>query len=177
MDERAYLKREVRRHRVARSLSERCRMILPCPQGVPSKAVGPELGVHEHRVRKWWRRFLKDRVRACWMMFVRAGPAPSRAAVIERTLRSMPADATRRSIRSMAAATGYSHTTTRRIWRAFGLQPRRSQSFKLPAIPCSSTKSAISSAFPCRRLVRRWFSASTKRVSSRRSIAHSPSCR
>ena len=45
------------------------------------------------------------------------------AAVIERTLRTMPADATHWSIRSMAAEAGFSHTTIRRMWAAFGLQP------------------------------------------------------
>jgi hypothetical protein len=31
--ERAYLERQVRRHRIARSLSERCRVILRCADG------------------------------------------------------------------------------------------------------------------------------------------------
>lgn len=51
-DERAYLERQVRRHRVARSLSERCRVILRCADGIPSKSVAHELGVHEHTVGK-----------------------------------------------------------------------------------------------------------------------------
>src|SRR2546421_188307 len=38
-DERAYLKREVRGRRVARSLSERCPAILRCADGIPSKSV------------------------------------------------------------------------------------------------------------------------------------------
>jgi transposase-like protein len=59
--ERAYLERQVRRHRVARSLSERCRAILRCTDGLPSKSVAAELGLHEHTVGKWRRRFLKDR--------------------------------------------------------------------------------------------------------------------
>jgi DNA-binding CsgD family transcriptional regulator len=59
--ERSYLERQVRRHRVARSLSERCRVILRCADGLPSKAVAAELGLHEHTVGKWRRRFLKDR--------------------------------------------------------------------------------------------------------------------
>lgn len=54
-DERAYLERQVRRHRVARSLSERCRIILRCADGVPSKSVATELDVHEHTVGKWRR--------------------------------------------------------------------------------------------------------------------------
>src|SRR5947208_723801 len=57
------------------------------------------------------------------------------AAVIERTLRSTPEDSTHWSIRSMATASGYSHTTIRRIWTAFGLQPHRSQTFKLSNDP------------------------------------------
>ena len=35
--ERSYLERQVRRHRVARSLSERCRVILRCADGLPSE--------------------------------------------------------------------------------------------------------------------------------------------
>ena len=44
--ERAYLERQVRRHRVARSLSERCRAILRCADGLPSKSVAAQLGIH-----------------------------------------------------------------------------------------------------------------------------------
>jgi transposase len=138
-DERAYLERQVRRRRVARSLSERCRVILRCADGVPSKSVASELGVHEHTVGKWRRRFLKDRIEG---LLDEARPGRPRtiqddqvAAVIERTLRSTPNDATHWSIRSMAATTGFSHTTIRRIWTAFGLQPHRSQTFKLSSDP------------------------------------------
>jgi transposase len=138
-DERAYLERQVRGHRVARSLSERCRVILRCADGAPSKSVASELGVHEHTVGKWRRRFLTDRIDG---LLDEARPGRPRridddqvAAVIERTLRSTPKDATHWSIRSMATQTGFSHTTIRRIWNAFGLQPHRSQTFKLSSDP------------------------------------------
>src|SRR6476659_4138724 len=92
--ERAYLERQVRRHRVARSLSERCRAILRCADGLPSKSVAAELGIHEHTVGKWRRRFLKDR---CDGLLDEARPGRPRtitddqvAAVIERTLRRTP---------------------------------------------------------------------------------------
>jgi hypothetical protein len=42
-EERAYLERQVRRHRVSRSLSERCRIILRCAEGLQSKVVATEL--------------------------------------------------------------------------------------------------------------------------------------
>jgi transposase len=57
------------------------------------------------------------------------------AAVIEQTLRTTPANATHWSIRSMAAETGFSHTTIRRMRVAFGLQPHHSQTFKLSNDP------------------------------------------
>src|SRR5678816_3420129 len=138
-EERTYLERQVRRHRVARSLSERCRIILRCADGLPSKSVAAELGLHEHTVGKWRRRFLKDR---CDGLLDEARPGRPRtidddqiAAVIERTLHTTPVDATHWSIRSMAAETGFSHTTIRRMWAAFGLQPHRSQTFKLSNDP------------------------------------------
>jgi len=138
-DERGYLERQVRRHRVARSISERCRIILRCADGFPSKVVAAKLGIHEHTVGKWRRRFLKDRIEG---LLDEARPGRPRtidddqvAAVIERTLRSTPVDATHWSIRSMAGATGFSHTTIRRIWAAFGLQPHRSETFKLSSDP------------------------------------------
>src|SRR5437667_12842059 len=119
VDERSHLERQVRRHRVARSLSERCRAILRCADGLPSKSVAAELGIHEHTVGKWRRRFLKDR---CDGLLDEARPGRPRtinddqvAAVIERTLRTTPADATHWSIRSMAAVTGISPPPDRRM--------------------------------------------------------------
>src|ERR1700710_1563700 len=139
MDKRAYLERQVRRRRVARSLSERCRIMLRGADGIASKVVAGELGVHEHTVGKWRRRFLKDRIEG---LLDEARPGRPRtidddqvAAVIERTLRSTPVDATHWSIRSMAGAIGFSHTTIRRIWAAFGLQPHRSETFNLSSDP------------------------------------------
>jgi transposase-like protein len=61
--ERAYLERQVRRHRVARSLSERCHVILRCADGLASKDVAAELGLHEHTVGKWRRRFFEGSLR------------------------------------------------------------------------------------------------------------------
>ena len=56
-------------------------------------------------------------------------------AVIVRTLESQPKDATHWSTRSMAQESGLSHMTIRRIWNAFGLEPHRSETFKLSTDP------------------------------------------
>ena len=76
------------------------------------------------------------------------------ADVIKRTPEITPRDATHWSIRSMAAETGLSHTTVRRIWNAFGLQPHRAETFKLstdPLIHCSLTRLRTWLVFTCRR--------------------------
>src|SRR3546814_7615211 len=121
-EERSYLERQVRRHRVARSLSERSRVILRCADGLSNKAVAADLGLHEHTVGKWRRRFLTERLDGL-VDEPRAGRPRTIedaqvAAVIERTLRATPDDATHWSIRSMAKESGLSHTTIRRIWAA-----------------------------------------------------------
>ena len=56
-EERSFLESQVRRHRIVRSMSDRCRMILRRAEGLPNKAVAAEPGVHEHTVGKWRRRF------------------------------------------------------------------------------------------------------------------------
>jgi transposase len=136
-EERSYLGRQVRRHRVARSLSERCRIILRCADGLPSESIAAELGLHEHTVGKWRRRFLKDR---CGGLLDEVRPGRPRtidhdqvAAVIERTLRTTPG----RRDALVAAVDGdwLFPIHIRRMRTAFGLQPHRSQTFKLSDDP------------------------------------------
>ena len=95
-DERRYLERQVRRHRAPCSLSDRCRIILRCADGLTSKQVGAELGFHEHTVGKWRRRFQADRLEG-----LVDDPRPGRprsisdaevARVIARTLHDKPRD-------------------------------------------------------------------------------------
>src|SRR3546814_2357010 len=58
-DDRRFLEAQVRRHKAPRSLSDRCRMVLLCAEGLQSKEVAERLGVHEHTVGKWRRRFVQ----------------------------------------------------------------------------------------------------------------------
>jgi hypothetical protein len=55
--------------------------------------------------------------------------------VIVKTLEEQPPNSTHWSTRSMAAATGMSQSAISRIWRAFGLKPHQTESFKLSPDP------------------------------------------
>ena len=55
--------------------------------------------------------------------------------MIARTLESVPKNATHWSTRNMAREMGMSQTAVTRIWRAFGLQPHRQETFKLSTDP------------------------------------------
>ena len=55
--------------------------------------------------------------------------------MVRLTLEETPPDATHWSLRSRARASGHAPSTIHRIWRAFGLQPHRSETFKLSSDP------------------------------------------
>src|SRR5207253_7736890 len=55
--------------------------------------------------------------------------------VVIRTLETPPRGHTPWSLRGMAKATGLSRMTVSRIWHAFGLQPHRTETFKLSPDP------------------------------------------
>src|SRR6201994_1017880 len=57
------------------------------------------------------------------------------AATIRKTLETRPKGATHWSLRTMAKEIGHSPSTVHRIWRAFGLQPHRVETFKLSTDP------------------------------------------
>jgi Homeodomain-like domain/DDE superfamily endonuclease len=106
---------------------------------VSNLTVARELGVTDPTVCKWRGRFVKNGA-AGLLEEARSG-VPRKItedqveAVIVKMLESTPRDVTHWSTRSMAAATGPSPPTINRIWRAFGLQPRRTGTFKLSPDP------------------------------------------
>jgi transposase len=129
----------MRRRTTAQALALRARIVLACAEGRDNTDVAEEFGVTPQMVGKWRRRFLDRR---CHGLLDEPRPgAPRRVGdtdverVIVKTLESKPRDATHWSTRSMAQATGLSQSTISRIWRAFALQPHRSETFKLSADP------------------------------------------
>jgi len=137
--ERAELMSLASRRKTAQALALRARIVLACSEGGENKVVAARLGLNRQTVGKWRRRFVEHRVDGLHDE-PRSG-APRTIddarieAVIVRTLESLPPDATHWSSRAMAGASGLSVSTVQRIWRAFGLQPHRLETFKLSTDP------------------------------------------
>lgn len=137
--ERIELERFARRPKTAQSLALRARIVLACAQSATNVGVAKQLGITSSTVGKWRRRFISHRAEGL-LDEPRPG-APRKISdedverVITLTLESTPSNATHWSTRSMAKATGMNQTAISRIWRAFALQPHRSETFKLSSDP------------------------------------------
>ena len=137
--ERAALEEWVRRRSTPQAWALRCRIILACATGASNKDVAEQLGSTPHAVGRWRARFVQYRIAGLGDMPRPGGPRTVTdeqvAAVVTRTLESTPKNATHWSTRSMAKEMGLSQSSVSRIWRAFGLQPHRSETFKLSTDP------------------------------------------
>jgi len=135
----AELESWARRRRTAQALAPRARIVLRAAAGLSNTAIASELGIAKHTVGKWRERFA--RLRADGLLDEPRPGAPRRigdeqvAALVDRTLSARPEGSTHWSLRGMARATGLSATTVGRVWRAFGLQPHRAETFKLSTDP------------------------------------------
>lgn len=138
-EEREQLQSWARRRKTAQAIALRSRIVLECARGADNQSVADRLGVTPQTVSKWRSRFVSMRLDGL-MDAPRTGKPRTIGdeqveAVIIRTLESTPKDATHWSTRSMANDLGLSQSAISRIWRAFGLQPHRQETFKLSTDP------------------------------------------
>jgi transposase len=112
---------------------------LLCADGLDNKSAAKSLRLTAQTVGRWRARFVRDRLEGLHDEPRPGAPRKVTDAEIEqvviRTLESTPRGATHWSVRSMAKACGMSRMTVSRIWKAFGLQPHRTESFKLSPDP------------------------------------------
>ena len=137
--ERAELEALALRRKTAQALALRARIVLACANGNDNKQVAARLNVTQQTVGKWRNRFVGHRLDG--LLDAPRPGAPRTiedghvSAVVAKTLESLPRDATQWSTRSMAREMGMSQSAISRIWRAFGLQPHRQETFKLSTDP------------------------------------------
>jgi transposase len=137
--EREVLERWARRPKSSQALALRCRIVLAAADGEPTVEIAARLGCARQTVSRWRGRFAR---RGLDGLHDEPRPGKPRSIsdqdverVIVKTLEEQPRDATHWSTRSMAAATGMSQTAVSRIWRAFGLKPHQTETFKLSPDP------------------------------------------
>jgi len=138
-DERRRLESLAHRSRSAPQIARRARIILTCADGTAGKVVARRLRVTPGTVCKWRGRFIAHRLDG---LYDEPRPGAKRTItdaqveqVIVRTLETTPRGATHWSTREMAKAVGLSHTAISHIWHTFGLQPHRTETFKLSNDP------------------------------------------
>jgi len=138
-EERETLARWTRRATTAQALALRARLVLACAAGATNSDVAIEHRVNRVTVGKWRARFLAHRLDGL-LDEPRPG-APRTIAddtieeVLRLTLEETPVEATHWSTRLMGERVGLSQTTVMRIWHAFGLEPHRTETFKLSTDP------------------------------------------
>ncbi len=138
-EERAELDGLMRRRKTAHGLARRARIVLLAADGFTNKDIVARTDSSPDMVGTWRRRFAERGIDG---LYDEPRPGAPRkigddaiAETIRKTLEETPANATHWSLRSMAGATGYAPSTIHRIWQAFGLQPHRSETFKLSKDP------------------------------------------
>jgi transposase len=137
--ERRTLENWAKRRKTAQGLALRARIVLACAGGHNNTAVAARLRVSRGTVRKWRDRFLAKRLDGLGDEPRPGVPRTITDAQVEevvvRTLEETPEGATHWSKRDLARQVGISPTSVHRIWRAFGLQPWRTQDFKISPDP------------------------------------------
>ena len=128
-----------RKHGAPQSLAERARIVLVAASGLNNKEIAAKVGVCAATAGIWRNRFAGDRMEG---LYDEPRPGAPRqigddevASLIRKTLETLPKGATHWSLRSMAEEVGHAPSTVHRIWRAFGLHPHRTETFKLSSDP------------------------------------------
>src|SRR5579872_3598800 len=138
-DEQERLQSLAHRARSQPVLARRARVILGSAEGLANNVVARQVRCSPGMVNKWRSRFLKSRLEGLYDEPRPGAPRQVSDAQVEqvviRTLESTPRAQTHWSTRGLAQASGLSRMTINRIWRAFGLQPHRTETFKLSPDP------------------------------------------
>ena len=134
--EHAQLQSMARSRSIPAALSLRAKFVLACAEGEPNSSVATRFATTHATVGKWRARFVERRISG---LYDELRPGKPRsiddervAELINKTLHSKPqSGATHWSVRALAGETGISSTSVHRYFKLFGLQPHRTESFKL----------------------------------------------
>jgi len=139
-DERSQLLSFARSRSLPAALSNRAHMILGSADGEANNAIAQRLKTSKATVGKWRARFIEQRIAGLYDDIRPGAPRTIDdervARLINTTLHTKPADgSTHWSVRTAAAESGISKTSVQRYFQLFGLQPHRTEGFKLSNDP------------------------------------------
>jgi len=138
-EDRQKLTTMARRPKSSQAMAMRARIVLDCEQGWSNADIAERLNITGATVGKWRERFREFGLDG--LLDEQRVGAPRKITdreieeVVTKTLESMPSNSTHWSTRLMAQQMGLSQNAIVRIWRAFGLQPHRLESFKFSKDP------------------------------------------
>ena len=144
-EQRAVLEAQARARRASARSVERARIVLLAAAGLQNRDIAAQLQIMPETVARWRRRFLTGGVEA----LARDAQRPGRPrtitdaqvrTVVRKTTQQTPPNATHWSTRTMAAATGISERSVRRMWRQHGLKPHLVRTFKISRDPAFAEK-------------------------------------
>jgi putative transposase len=134
--EQAQLVSMARSRSIPAALVTRARVVLAAAAGEPNSQIAERMQITRGTAGKWRRRFIERRING---LYDELRPGKPRtiddervAELINTTLHTKPADgSTHWSVRAIAAETSISPTSVHRYFKLLGLQPHRSETFKL----------------------------------------------
>jgi transposase len=138
--ERATLQKLAQGRRTPARLVLRAKIVLLAADGCENRDIAAQIGATRQTVGQWRERYREFGLAGIEKDAPRGGrPANIRSAIerqiIDKTTREKPRNATHWTSRTLAREIGTSHQTIQRVWKANGLKPHRTRSFKLSNDP------------------------------------------
>lgn len=139
-DERRQLLRYSRGRSTPARLVLRAKIVLEAASGKENREIAALLETSRKTVGLWRTRFAAQRISGIEQDAPRPGRTPGLSAeltqrILEKTTRESPPNATHWSTRSLARELGISKDSVQRVWRAAGLKPHLSRTFKVSNDP------------------------------------------
>jgi transposase len=136
-EERAELTKLAKSKLTSVRLAQRARIVLLAAQGMQDKQIAAELGIGRRQAARWRERYNRLRLAGIERDLPRGAP-PRKielARLVELTTQTKPEARTHWSTRTMAGKLGVSAATIGRHWRAQGLKPHLTRTFKVSRDP------------------------------------------
>jgi len=138
--DRATLEQWSRGRSIEARLVTRARIVLAASEGEENKDIASELKITRGTVARWRNRFAESGLAGLVKDAPRGGRPPKARndlvrRIIEMTTQEKPANATHWSTRTLAEASGTNRSLVSRVWRANGLKPHLSRTFKVSNDP------------------------------------------